>query len=223
MNSFRSISALSACIFRSLDTGRVQKVSGQLFSNPLPVTHLKLCSIFDVNARSHSTAAKETCDEKKSTAGSSNPNPFITDPSGPPTEKVLKLVDDVAGLTLNEVTDLTDLLRTKFDIKEMPIMTTMMPGMGMPVMPGGGGLNAGAAKAEETKAKTFFDLKLESFDAAAKIKIIKEVRTFTDLGLKEAKELVEKTPGLLKKGVTKEEGEQIIAKLKELGAKVIME
>ncbi|KAK9125943.1 hypothetical protein Scep_014789 [Stephania cephalantha] len=46
----------------------------------------------------------------------------------------------------------------------------------------------------ESKAaeKTAFDLKLEKFDAAAKIKIIKEVRSFTDLGLKEAKELVEK-------------------------------
>ena len=67
-----------------------------------------------------------------------------------------------------------------------------------------------------------FDVKLEGFDAAAKIKVIKEVTTFTDLGLKEAKDLVEKSPTLLKKGVTKEEAETIIAKMKEVGAKVSM-
>ncbi|KAK9992028.1 hypothetical protein SO802_027013 [Lithocarpus litseifolius] len=62
-----------------------------------------------------------------------------------------------------------------------------------------------AGSSVETKAakKNAFDLKLEKYDAAAKIKIIKEVRTFTDLGLKEAKELVEKVPVVLKKGLTK--------------------
>jgi large subunit ribosomal protein L7/L12 len=68
-----------------------------------------------------------------------------------------------------------------------------------------------------------FDVKLEGFDAAAKIKVIKEVRTFTDLGLKEAKDLVEKAPTLLKKGVTKDEAEKIMEKLKQIGAKVSME
>jgi large subunit ribosomal protein L7/L12 len=66
-------------------------------------------------------------------------------------------------------------------------------------------------------------VKLEGFDAAAKIKVIKEVRTFTDLGLKEAKDLVEKAPTLLKKGVTKDEAEKIMEKLKQIGAKVSME
>lgn len=77
----------------------------------------------------------------------------------------------------------------------------------------------------ETKAaeKTAYDIKLEKFDAAAKIKIIKEVRTFTDLGLKEAKDLVEKVPVVVKKGVTKEEADQIVSKLKELGATVVLE
>ncbi|KAK7858493.1 50s ribosomal protein l7/l12 [Quercus suber] len=54
-----------------------------------------------------------------------------------------------------------------------------------------------------------------------KEKIIKEVRTFTDLGLKEAKELVEKVPVVLKKGLTKEEADPILAKLKELGATIM--
>ncbi|XP_020242723.1 uncharacterized protein LOC109820938 [Asparagus officinalis] len=76
---------------------------------------------------------------------------------------------------------------------------------------------------EEKKEKTAFDVKLEGFDAAAKIKVIKEVRGFTELGLKEAKELVEKAPVVVKSGVTKEEAEKIVEKLKGIGAKVAME
>ncbi|PPR86249.1 hypothetical protein GOBAR_AA34440 [Gossypium barbadense] len=121
-----------------------------------------------------------------------------------PSEKVSAIVDELSGLTLLEVMDLTEVLRQKLDVKEMPIMAVMMPGMGF------GGAMRGAGK-------------LEGFDAAAKIKVIKEVRGFTDLGLKEAKDLVEKAPTLLKKGVTKEEAEKIIQKMKEVGAKVSME
>lgn len=108
----------------------------------------------------------------------------------------------------------------------MPVMAVMMPGMGFSMgagMKGGGGGGAAAAKAEEKVEKTVFDVKLEGFDAAAKIKVIKEVRGFTDLGLKEAKDLVEKAPTLLKKGVTKDEAEKIIEKMKGVGAKVTME
>lgn len=87
-----------------------------------------------------------------------------------------------------------------------------------------GSAGAGSASGEVKEAeKTVFDIKLEKFDAAAKIKIIKEVRTFTDLGLKEAKDLVEKVPVVLKKGVTKDQGNPIIEKLKELGATVVLE
>ncbi|CAN1814000.1 54S ribosomal protein L12, mitochondrial [Linum perenne] len=137
--------------------------------------------------------------------------------SAPPSERVNGIVDEISGLTLLEISDLTEVLRNKLDIKEMPVMAMMMPGAGR------GGAAAAAGKAEEKVEKTAFDLKLEAYDAASKIKVIKEVRAFTDLGLKEAKELVEKAPTLLKKGVTKEEAEKIIAKLKDVGAKVSME
>ncbi|KAL8550773.1 hypothetical protein ACS0TY_000014 [Phlomoides rotata] len=143
--------------------------------------------------------------------------------SAPP-EQVSAIANEIAGLTLLELSDLTEVLRQKMGIEEMPMMVVMMPGMG-PGMAGakmkGGG---GAAKEEEKKEKTAFDLKLEGgFDAASKIKIIKEVRAVTDLGLKEAKDLVEKAPTLLMKGVTKTEADKIIEKLKGVGAKVIME
>jgi len=139
-------------------------------------------------------------------------------------ERVSAIVDEISGLTLLEVADLTEVLRKKLDIKEMPVMAVMMPGMGFGGMAGRGG--GAAAKGEEKVVveKTAFDLKLEGgYDAGAKIKIIKEVRACTDLGLKEAKDLVEKAPTLLKKGVPKEEAEKIIEKMKEVGAKVTME
>ncbi|GLU19838.1 hypothetical protein SLE2022_360630 [Rubroshorea leprosula] len=141
-------------------------------------------------------------------------------------EKVTTIVDELTGLTLLEVMDLTEVLRKKMDINEMPTMAVMMPGMGFGgAMKGAGkGGAGGPGKGEEKKEeKMVFDVKLEGFDAAAKIKVIKEVRGFTDLGLKEAKDLVEKAPTLLKKGVTKDEAEKIIAKMKEVGAKVTME
>lgn len=104
----------------------------------------------------------------------------------------------------------------------MPVMGVMMPGMGFGMK--GGGSKGGGVAEEKVVEKTAFDLKLEGgFDASVKIKIIKEVRACTNLGLKEAKDLVENAPTLLKKGVTKEEGEKIIAKLKEVGAKVSMD
>ncbi|XVF62115.1 hypothetical protein PTKIN_Ptkin08bG0191300 [Pterospermum kingtungense] len=140
-----------------------------------------------------------------------------------PSKQVAKIVDELTGLTLLEVMDLTEVLRQKLDVKEMPMMAVMMPGMGF-----GGGMKGagkhgagGPGKGEEKKEeKVVFDVKLEGFDAAAKIKVTKEVRGFTDLGLKEAKDLVEKAPSLLRKGVTKEEAEKIIQKMKEVGAKV---
>ncbi|KAG9459476.1 hypothetical protein H6P81_003984 [Aristolochia fimbriata] len=137
-----------------------------------------------------------------------------------PSEHVSAIVDEISNLTLLEVCDLTELVRQRLGIEEMPTMGVMMPGMSFQ---GPSAKGPGAAKVEEKAEKTSFDLKLESFEAAAKIKIIKEVRTFTDLGLKEAKDLVEKAPTILKKGVLKEEAEKIIAKLKEVGAKVVME
>lgn len=138
----------------------------------------------------------------------------------PPSEKILRLVDEITSLTLLEVTDMNKLLKQRLGIKDGP--------MGMPMMMNVGAAPAAAGAAapkEEEKApeKTAFDVKLEKYEASAKIKIIKEVRTFTALGLKEAKELVEKTPCILKKGVSKEEAEQIIEKVKAVGGTAVME
>lgn len=127
----------------------------------------------------------------------------------------------MAGLTLAEATELSLIMRKKLSMKEDIVVGVMKPGAGGGA---GGAMKAAAAAKEEKKPeKTAFELKMESFDAASKLKVIKEIRSFTDLGLKEAKELVEKAPSILKKGVSKEEAQQIIEKMKAVGAKVVME
>lgn len=83
----------------------------------------------------------------------------------------------------------------------------------------GGGSGGATAIAEETKEeKTQFDVKLASFDAKQKIKVIKEIRAITGLGLKEAKELVENAPSVLKKDLKKEDAEALVAQLEAIGA-----
>ena len=85
---------------------------------------------------------------------------------------------------------------------------------------GGSGGGAGAAPVEEKEEKTAFDLKLTGFDAKAKIKVIKEIRSITGLGLKEAKDLVEGAPATVKKEIKMEEAEEIKAKIEAVGGTV---
>lgn len=95
-------------------------------------------------------------------------------------------------------------------------------------MGGGGGAQAGAAggaeeesaKEEEVKEKTHYDVELAAFDAATKVKLIKEVRGALGLGLKEAKDTVEGVPVWLKKELIKEEAEELKEKLEKVGGTV---
>lgn len=88
---------------------------------------------------------------------------------------------------------------------------------------------APAAPVEEEEAapvaqeKTLFNLKLESFDAAAKPKIIKEIKSMLGLSLVDSKKFVESAPKVLREGVPKEEAEKIVETLKALGGKVTMD
>eukprot|EP00968_Pinguiococcus_pyrenoidosus_P022939 scaffold3474_cov246-Pinguiococcus_pyrenoidosus.AAC.14 len=92
----------------------------------------------------------------------------------------------------------------------------------------GGGLSAGGAggaaaqeqEKEEVVEQTSFDVILAGFDAKSKVKVIKEVRAITGLGLKDAKEMVEGAPKPLRKAVPKEEAEELKEKLEGLGATV---
>ncbi|KAG9449923.1 hypothetical protein H6P81_009888 [Aristolochia fimbriata] len=147
--------------------------------------------------------------------------PSVYDPYGPrppPSEKIVQLAERIAALPPEERQQIGPTLREKLRHPKMQAISSEDVGSGA------NSGSAGSAKVEEKKAeKTAFDVKLEKFDTAAKIKVIKEVRAFTNLGLKEAKDLVEKAPVLLKQGVTKEEANDIIEKIKAAGGVAVME
>lgn len=147
--------------------------------------------------------------------------PPVYDPYGPrppPSEKVTQLAERIAGLAPEERAQIGPALRERLNHPKLEKISTEGLDLGAPAGAGG------AAQPEEKKVeKTAFDVKLEKFDAAAKIKVIKEVRAFTNLGLKEAKDLVEKAPVVLKQGVTKEEAAEIIEKIKAAGGVAAME
>ena len=118
-------------------------------------------------------------------------------------EKITALIEEVKGLTVLELSELVHALEEEFGVSAAAMAA-----------PAAGG--AAAAPAEE---KTEFVI-LASFDAAAKIKVIKAVREITGQGLAEAKATVEGAPKALKEGVSKDEAEEMKKKLEEAGAKV---
>ncbi|KAK8714586.1 hypothetical protein V6N13_041939 [Hibiscus sabdariffa] len=147
--------------------------------------------------------------------------PPFYDPYGPrppPSDKIVELADRISALSPEECRQIGPTLMER--LRHPKMQTIAVEGMELGSQ---GGAGAGAAKTEEKKEKTAFDVKLEKFDAAAKIKVIKEVRAFTNLGLKEAKDLVEKAPVMLKQGVTKEEASYIMEKIKAAGGVAVME
>ena len=116
-----------------------------------------------------------------------------------------KLAEDIVGLTLLQAQELKTILKDKYGIE---------PAAGGAVMMAAGP----AAVAEVAEEKTEFDVVLTEA-GPNKINVIKEVRTITGLGLKEAKDLVE-AGGKVKEGATKADAEAMKKKLEEAGAKV---
>ena len=118
-----------------------------------------------------------------------------------------KIAEDLSNLTVLEAAELAKLLEEKWGVSAAAAPMAV-------AMPAGGGDAGGAAE-----EKTEFDVVLASA-GASKINVIKEVRSITGLGLKEAKDLVEGAPKPVKEGVSKDEAEQIKSKLEEAGATV---
>ncbi|MDT8305007.1 MAG: 50S ribosomal protein L7/L12 [Anaerolineae bacterium] len=117
-----------------------------------------------------------------------------------------KIVEDLSGLTLLEAAELTKMLEEKWGVSAAAPMAGMMA---MPGMPG--------AAAEEEEEKTEFDVVLKEV-GPKKINVIKEVRALTNLGLKEAKEVVDSAPSTIMEAVTKEAAQDARTKLEEAGA-----
>jgi len=123
---------------------------------------------------------------------------------------IKELGDRIVGLTLKQAVDLASYLKDEHGIEPAAGAAVIMPGAG-------GG--AGAAAAEEKEEKTTFDVVLKAA-GDKKINVIKEVRTATGLGFKEAKDLVEGAPKTVKEGLTKDEAEKLKKTLEEQGATV---
>ena len=119
-------------------------------------------------------------------------------------EKVMAIVEELKVLTVLELSELVSAVEEEFGVSAAAAVAVAAPADG------------GAAAADE---KTEFDVVLSNA-GANKIKVIKVVREITGLGLKEAKEIVDGAPKTLKEAVSKEEAEDMKAKLAEVGAEV---
>jgi large subunit ribosomal protein L7/L12 len=118
-----------------------------------------------------------------------------------------ELLETFGNMTVLELSEFVDAFKDKFNV------TALAAPMAMPADPG-----ADAAAAEEQHE---FDVVLEGI-GDKKIQVIKVVRELTGLGLKEAKEVVDGAPNTVKEGVSKDEAEQMKAKLEDVGAAVAL-
>ena len=118
-------------------------------------------------------------------------------------EKITAMVEEIKTLTILEVAELVKALEAEFGVSAAPVAVA----------------GAAAPAAAAVEEKTEFDVELKSF-GAKKLDVIKVVRAITGLGLKEAKEMVEGVPAKVKEGASKEDAEEIKAKLEGAGATV---
>lgn len=123
-----------------------------------------------------------------------------------------EVLDAIKGMTVLEVSELVKELEDAFGVSAAaPVAVAAAP------------TNAAAdAAAAPEEAQTEFNVMLNEI-GAKKINVIKAVRTVTTLGLKEAKELVESAPVMVKEGIAKDEAEDVKSKLEEAGAVVVVE
>lgn len=119
--------------------------------------------------------------------------------------EIKELGDKLAGLTLKQAVELGGYLKAEYDIEPAAGGTVMMAGL------------AGGEAPAEAEEKVIFDVVLKDV-GDKKIQVIKAVRALTNLGLKEAKDLVEGAPKAVKEGVAKEEAEEAVKQLTEAGA-----
>lgn len=129
-----------------------------------------------------------------------------------PTGKISELLEAVKKLSVLELAELVKAMEEEFGVSAQAAVAVAAPGM-----TGGGAAGQAAGPPAEEKA-TFQVILAHSGDK--KIQVIKEIRTFTSLGLKEAKDLVESAPKSIKDGVSKEEAQKIKQVLEAAGAKI---
>ena len=127
--------------------------------------------------------------------------------------KTDEILDSLKSLSLLEASELVKQIEEAFGVSAAASAGVVM------AAPGAAG---GGDSAEAAEEKTEFEVVLESFDAASKIKVLKEVRNATGLGLGEAKALVEAAPKTIKEGATKEDAEALKKAIEAVGGKVTL-
>ena len=127
--------------------------------------------------------------------------------------KTDEILDSLKSLSLLEASELVKQIEEAFGVSAAASAGVVM------AAPGAAAGGDGADAAEE---KTEFEVVLESFDASSKIKVLKEVRNATGLGLGEAHALVEAAPKTIKEGATKEDAEALKKAIEAVGGKVTL-
>jgi large subunit ribosomal protein L7/L12 len=125
--------------------------------------------------------------------------------------KTDEILESLKSLSLLEASELVKQIEEAFGVSAAASAGVVMAAPGAAAGGGGG---------EVAEEKTEFDVILESFDAAAKIKVLKAVRNATGLGLGDAKALVEAAPKPVKEGISKDEAEALKKEIEEVGGKV---
>ena len=125
--------------------------------------------------------------------------------------KTDEILESLKSLSLLEASELVKQIEEAFGVSAAASAGVVM------AAPGAAAGGDGGEAAEE---KTEFDVILESFDAAAKIKVLKAVRNATGLGLGDAKALVEAAPKVVKEGISKDDAEALKKEIEEAGGKV---
>uniref|UniRef100_A0A3Q1C438 Large ribosomal subunit protein bL12m n=1 Tax=Amphiprion ocellaris TaxID=80972 RepID=A0A3Q1C438_AMPOC len=132
--------------------------------------------------------------------------------------KIQQLVNDIASLTLLEVSDLNELLKKTLNIQDVGMMPMGAMAAAVPAA------QAAEEEAPVKKEKTHFTVKLTELKAAEKVKLIKEVKNcIQGLNLVQAKKLVESLPQEIRANVSKEEAEKLKAALEAAGGTVVLE
>nr|YP_010171048.1 ribosomal protein L12 [Chondria tumulosa]QSD57189.1 ribosomal protein L12 [Chondria tumulosa] len=128
-------------------------------------------------------------------------------------EKINNIIEELKSLTLLEAAELVKQIEEVFGVD-----TSSVTAPGMVVM----STDSDSASDQQQEEKTEFDVILAEVPAPKKITILKVIRSLTSLGLKEAKDLVESTPKVIKESTSKQDAEDIKFKLEEVGAKVVI-
>ena len=127
--------------------------------------------------------------------------------------KTDKILESLKALSLLEASELVSQIEETFGVSAAASAGVVM------AAPGAAPVGAGAEPAEE---QSEFDVVLESFEASAKIKVLKAVREATGLGLGDAKAMVEAAPKTIKEGISKDDAESLKKAIEEVGGKVTL-